>query len=142
MGFSIERRVPEREMLRELRKTAHMLTKELAAVVGVRTSYICDIEAGRRPLSRDALARMPPAIREPLVRARIGELRKLIVTDHLGRDEKDFAIEHAGYLADSVERMLQAQRSIIDAEEWLELHSLAYEFRKRVARIAELEKLL
>lgn len=78
MGFSIERRVSEREMLRELRKTAHMLTKELAAFVGVRTSYICDIEAGRRPLSRDALARMPAEIRGPLVRARIAELEKLL----------------------------------------------------------------
>jgi hypothetical protein len=55
-------------------------------------------------------------------------------TDHLGRTDKDFAIEHAGYLADAVERLLQADRSILDADEWLELNARIYEFRKRAAR--------
>jgi hypothetical protein len=50
------------------------------------------------------------------------------------RTPKDYAIEHAGYLADAVERMLMAQRSIIDAGEWLELNALVYEFRKRAAK--------
>lgn len=62
------------------------------------------------------------------------------MTDHLGRDERDFAIEHAGYLADAVERMLHADRSIIDVEEWLQLNSLVYEFRKRAERAAEIKK--
>lgn len=60
--------------------------------------------------------------------------------DYLGRDEKDFAIEHAGYLADAVERFLHADRSIIDAEEWLVLNALVYEFRKRAKRAAETKK--
>ena len=55
-------------------------------------------------------------------------------TDHLGRDAKDFAIEHAGYLADAVERILKADRSIFDADDWLTLNDRVYEFRKRAAR--------
>ncbi len=51
------------------------------------------------------------------------------------RDDKDFAIEHAGYLADMVERVLTAERSILDAEDWLNLNVCVYEFRKRVARV-------
>jgi hypothetical protein len=59
---------------------------------------------------------------------------RMDVTDHLGRDAKDFAIEHAGYLADAVERVLKVERSILDAEDWLDLNSRVYEFRKRAAR--------
>jgi hypothetical protein len=55
--------------------------------------------------------------------------------DHLGRDDKDFAIEHAGYLADAAERILQTDHYIIDAEDWLQLNSLIYEFRKRAAKV-------
>jgi hypothetical protein len=64
----------------------------------------------------------------------LGERR--MTTDHLNRDEKDFAIEHAGYLADTVERVLRAENSILDAEEWLDLNTRVYEFRKRAARVA------
>jgi hypothetical protein len=58
------------------------------------------------------------------------------LTDHLSRNDKDFAIEHAGYLADSVERALKSNTLIMDAEDWLELHTRVYEFRKRAKRCA------
>jgi len=50
------------------------------------------------------------------------------------RDEKDFAIEHAGYLADAVEKLLRVDRW--DAEEWRGLNALVNEFRKRASRAA------
>jgi hypothetical protein len=55
-------------------------------------------------------------------------------TDHLGRDAKDFAIEFGEYLADAVERLLNAERCILDSDEWLVLNTRVYEFRKRAAR--------
>jgi len=57
------------------------------------------------------------------------------------------AIQHAGCLASAVERLLRADRSILDAEEWLNLHRLLHEFRKRERRagssraeVAEVER--
>jgi hypothetical protein len=57
------------------------------------------------------------------------------MSDHLGRDAKDFAIERAGNLANAVERLLESNRSRLDAKEWSELSRLLYEFRQRVAKI-------
>jgi transcriptional regulator with XRE-family HTH domain len=131
----------ENEAIRGARKAAGLTQAQLAELVGVGQPFVAQIEVGTRPLPADILARMPSAIRDPLVRARIKELQKLITTDHLGRDEKDFAIEHAGYLADSVEKLLSVDKRIA-AFQWLELNKRLYEFRKRRARIAELEKLL
>jgi hypothetical protein len=55
--------------------------------------------------------------------------------DHLGRTETDFALECAGYLADAVERALKSDTLIMDADNWLELNTRVYEFRKRAERL-------
>jgi nucleoside 2-deoxyribosyltransferase len=50
------------------------------------------------------------------------------------RTPKDYAIEHAGYLADAVEYALKSQTLVMDADDWLALNSRVYEFRKRDAK--------
>lgn len=73
------------------------------------------------------------------------------MTDHLGRDDKDFAIEFGEYLATSVDDFLAAlnhrdaaqrlsdfgaEQSADEAltDHWRALQSAVYEFRKRAAR--------
>ena len=68
----------ETEHLRALREAAGLKQKELAAMIGIGNSYMTDIEQGTRPVPAHLLAKLPPAIREPLVRARIAELEKLL----------------------------------------------------------------
>jgi hypothetical protein len=61
-----------------------------------------------------------------------------------GRSDKDFAIEHAGYLADSAERLIALinqtpagdDMSGVDAQDSLRaLRSAIHEFRKRAAKV-------
>lgn len=63
--------------------------------------------------------------------------------DHLGRTDKDFAIEFGGYLANEVERFMrhhnsQGNLTAAEADEgverWNALRSAIYEFRKRAER--------
>lgn len=65
------------------------------------------------------------------------------MTDHLGRDDKDFAIEFGGYLANEAERYMQHHSwknypSEADADEglvrWSALRVAIYEFRKHAER--------
>lgn len=61
------------------------------------------------------------------------------MSDHLGRDAKDFAIEFGEYLAKAAERfqdVMQAELAgehdqVLMAERWRALDSTIYEFRKR-----------
>jgi hypothetical protein len=64
-------------------------------------------------------------------------------TDHLGRSDKDFAIEFGGYLANSSDRFLDAVQGYLRgdeggddllAERWKALDSAIYEFRKRAKK--------
>lgn len=65
------------------------------------------------------------------------------MSDHLGRDAKDFAIEFGEYMAKAAERFQDIMQSELAgrhdeelrAERWRALDSAIYEFRKRVARI-------
>ena len=68
----------ETEILRTWRKREGIKQRDLAQSIGIGTSYMCDLEQGRRDIPPHILARMPPAIRAPLVRARIAELEKLL----------------------------------------------------------------
>ena len=68
----------ENEAIREARKAAGLTQTRLADMLGISQSFVAQIELGSRPLPDDILARMPPAIRAPLVRARIAELEKLL----------------------------------------------------------------
>jgi len=63
--------------------------------------------------------------------------------DHLGRTDKDFAIEFGGYLANEAERFMQHHNERVYATEgeadegadrWKALRSAIYEFRKRAKR--------
>ena len=72
------RRMTEHEILSDMRRLAGMKQRELASLLGVTQSYMSHIEVGRRPITPEMLARLPPAIRAPLVRARIAELEKLL----------------------------------------------------------------
>jgi len=59
-------------------------------------------------------------------------------TDHLGRGDKDFAIEFGGYLARAAERYLIAVNAWEDCDEGdarRALESAIYEFRKRAAKV-------
>lgn len=47
-------------------------------MIGIHKTSWSKIEAGERPLPEAYVAMLPPAIREPLVRARIAELEKLL----------------------------------------------------------------
>jgi hypothetical protein len=59
---------------------------------------------------------------------------------HDQRSAKDFAILHAGYLADSVEHALKSNTLIMDADDWVELNTRVYEFRKRAMRATATDK--
>lgn len=63
--------------------------------------------------------------------------------DHLGRTDKDFAIEFGGYLANEAERFMRHHNSQDNltateadkgVERWSALSSAIYEFRKRAER--------
>jgi hypothetical protein len=55
-------------------------------------------------------------------------------TDHLRRDDKDFAVEFGGYLADTAERFLNTVNSPTGIADGRALASAIYEFRKRAAK--------
>jgi hypothetical protein len=73
------------------------------------------------------------------------------MTDHLGRDAKDFAIEFGEYLANAAEGFLVVINKLRPSpvmlrddevrDHWRGLESAVYEFRKRAARakVAEVE---
>ena len=68
------------------------------------------------------------------------ETRSTQITDHLGRTDKDFAIEFGIYLATAAEHYITIMRDEnangdIDCEARQALISAIYEFRKRVTRI-------
>lgn len=69
------------------------------------------------------------------------------MSDHLGRDDKDFAIEFGEYLATSAEHFMAQHNHYIAAigrkenpdgesisDAWRGLQSAIYEFRKRATR--------
>lgn len=71
------------------------------------------------------------------------------MADHLGRSDKDFAIEFGEYLANSVDLFMQVENKFraleLDgddtaadhderADAWGAMRSAVYEFRKRAAR--------
>lgn len=75
--------------------------------------------------------------------------RKKKPRDHLGRDDKDFAVEFGGYLANAAERLLVVHEDTVRAEALLgkeavdydaigdardSLTSAIYEFRKRAVK--------
>lgn len=63
------------------------------------------------------------------------ETRTTQTTDHLGRDDKDFAIEFGEYMASAALRyMVAVDGGSVATEEWRALNSAIYEFRKRAKR--------
>ena len=68
----------ENEIIRTSREDAGIRQNALAAQIGIDKSTWSKIEAGERALPDAYLPRLPPAIRAPLVRARIAELEKLL----------------------------------------------------------------
>jgi hypothetical protein len=67
------------------------------------------------------------------------------MSDHLGRDEKDFAIEFGEYLAKAAERFQDSMQDELAGrhdeqlrtERWRALDSAIYEFRKRAQRATQ-----
>jgi transcriptional regulator with XRE-family HTH domain len=64
--------------LRGARKKAGMTQVDLAFGLGVRQSLIADIERGEKRLPRRHYAKLPAAIRGPVIDAEIVELRRQI----------------------------------------------------------------
>jgi transcriptional regulator with XRE-family HTH domain len=68
----------ETDRLIELRRAAGMSQRALAAALGIKPAYMCEIETRRDSVPDHLFTKLPPAIRDPLVRARIAELEKLL----------------------------------------------------------------
>jgi hypothetical protein len=66
------------EEIRAARLAIGMKSKDLADILGISQSFLSNIERCEKFAPPWMLIRMPPAIREPLVRARIAELEKLL----------------------------------------------------------------
>jgi transcriptional regulator with XRE-family HTH domain len=77
-GSPILARMEEHEILSDMRRLAGMKQRELASLLGIKQPYMSQLEVGRRPITPEMLARLPLGIRQPIVRARIAELEKLL----------------------------------------------------------------
>jgi DNA-binding XRE family transcriptional regulator len=65
------------EVLVEARKAAGLTQRQLAELIGVTQATLANIELGKRPLPRERMAKLPPAIRRKVIDAVIAEFRAM-----------------------------------------------------------------
>lgn len=62
------------ERIRELRLEAGITQRQLSVALGVAASFVCVVESGAKPFPRRLIAKLPRAIRVPILDAEIAEL--------------------------------------------------------------------
>jgi hypothetical protein len=122
----------------------HDLTNRLRTLYNIDRHQVPELTDAEWPKFRDDpprfLARCPDTLADAIMRE-VEKRQRPAINDHLGRSDKDFAIEFGEYLAVAADRLLAEFRREtldgdgVDSDIFQGLESAAYEFRKRAARV-------